>query len=333
MKAIVVTKSGSYRGLQLAEEEIPTPKDNEVLVKVHAASINFADSFTIRMMRWGLSKLKIPGSDVSGTVEVVGNNVKQFKPGDEIYGELGVACGGGYAEYVAATENTLALKPKNLSFEEAAVVPMAGLTALQGLRDHGKIHAGQKVLIQGASGGIGTFAVQIAKSFGTEVTGVCSTKNLDLVRSLGADHVIDYTTEDFTKNGQGYDLILAIKGYHPIRAYKRALSPQGIYVMAGGKMGQIFQGMVIGPRLSEPGGKKLCGFGAKSSQKDLDFLRELIEAGKVKPVIDRSYPLSEIAEAFKYLDQGHVRGKVAITVKENHKTQGEKTVCHAPTNS
>jgi NADPH:quinone reductase-like Zn-dependent oxidoreductase len=302
MKAIAVTKPWSSRSLRLEEVEKPAPKDDEVLVKVHAASINFADSFTIRMIRWGISKVKIPGTDIAGTVEAVGRNVSQFKPGDEVYAELGVVCGGGYAEYVAAAEDNIALKPKNISFEEAAVVPMAGLTALQGLRDHGKIHAGQTVLIQGASGGIGTFAVQIAKSYGTQVTGVCSTKNLELVRSIGADHIIDYTKEDFSKNGQGYDLILAIKGFHPIRAYKRALSPQGIYVMAGGKAGQIFEGMVLGPRLSEPRGKKLCGFGAKSSQKDLDFLRELIEAAKVKPVIDRRYPLSEIAEAFKYLD-------------------------------
>lgn len=316
MKAIVCKIFGSPGVLPLKEVEKPAPNEDEVLVKVRAASINFADSFTLRMIRWGISKITIPGTDIAGIVEAIGSNVKQFKPGDEVYAELGVACGGGYAEYVAAAEDKIALKPRNISFEEAAAVPMAGLTALQGLRDHGKIHAGQKVLIQGASGGIGTFAVQIAKSYGTEVTGVCSTQNLELVRSLGADHVIDYTKEDFTKNGQCYDLILAIKGFHPIHAYKRALSPQGIYVMAGGKMGQIYQGMVIGPRLSEPVGKKLCGFGAKSSQKDLDSLRELIEAGKVKPVIDRRYPLSGIAKAFKYLDQGHVRGKVVIIVDQ-----------------
>jgi NADPH:quinone reductase-like Zn-dependent oxidoreductase len=316
MKAIVCKIFGSPGVLPLKEVEKPAPNEDEVLVKVRAASINFADSFTLRMIRWGISKITIPGTDIAGIVEAIGSNVKQFKPGDEVYAELGVACGGGYAEYVAAAEDKIALKPRNISFEEAAAVPMAGLTALQGLRDHGKIHAGQKVLIQGASGGIGTFAVQIAKSYGTEVAGVCSTQKLELVRSLGADHVIDYTKEDFTKNGQCYDLILAIKGFHPIRAYKRALSPQGIYVMAGGKMGQIYQGMVIGPRLSEPDGKKLCGFGAKSSQKDLDSLRELIEAGKVKPVIDRRYPLSEIAKAFKYLDQGHVRGKVVIIVDQ-----------------
>jgi NADPH:quinone reductase-like Zn-dependent oxidoreductase len=328
MKAIVCTKYGSPDVLKLKDVAKPAPKDDEVLIQVHAVSINFADSFTIRMMRWGISNLITPGTDIAGIVEAVGSNVKQFKPGDEVYAELGVACGGGYAEYVATAEDKIALKPQNISFEEAAVVPMAGLTALQGLRDYGKIQAGQKVLIQGASGGIGTFAVQIAKSYGTEVTGVCSTKNLDLVRSLGADHVIDYIKEDFTKIGQVYDLILAIKGFHPIRAYKRALNPLGIYVMAGGKVGQIFQGMLIGPRLSELGGKTLCGFGAKPSHEDLDFLRELIEAGKVRPVIDRCYPLIGIGEAFKYLDQGHVRGKVAITVEQvGTKTDMKKELC------
>jgi len=319
MKAIVYTKYGSPDVLQFKDVEKLTPRDNEVLIKIHAASVNAydwhfltADIFLIRLMGGGLLKPKDTrlGADIAGRVEAVGKNVKQFQPGDEVFGMVR----GGFAEYACALENALALKPSNLSFEEAAAVPMAAVTALQGLRDEGQIQAGQKVLINGASGGVGTFAVQIAKSFGAEVTAVCSTRNVDQARSLGADHVVDYTKEDFTQSGQQYDLILAANGYHPLSAYKRALTPKGIYVMAGGSMAQIFQAMLMGSWMSETGGRKMGGVTAKRSKKDLAFLKELLEAGKVVPVIDRRYPLSEAAEALRYLGEGHARGKVVITV-------------------
>jgi NADPH:quinone reductase-like Zn-dependent oxidoreductase len=321
MKAIVYTKYGSPDVLELKEVEKPTPKDDEVLIQIHAASVNAydwhfltADIFLIRLMGGGLLKPKNTrlGADIAGRVEAVGRNVKQFQPGDEVFGMVR----GGFAEHACALENALALKPPNLSFAEAAAVPMAGVTALQGLRDTGQIQPGQEVLINGASGGVGTFAVQIAKSFGAEVTAVCSTRNLDQARSLGANHVIDYTKEDFTQSGQQYDLILAANGYHSLSAYKRALTPKGIYVMAGGSTAQIFQAMLLGSWMSETGGKKMGGVSAKRSQKDLVFLRELVEAGKVVPVIDRRYPLSEAAEALRYLGEGHARGKIVITVED-----------------
>ena len=325
MKAIVNTKYGSPDVIQFKDVEKPAPKDDEVLIKIHAASVNAydwhfltADIFLIRLMGGGLLKPKDTrlGADVAGQVEEVGGNVKQFRPGDKVFGDISH---GGFAEYGCAPESRLALKPANLSFEEAAAVPMAALTALQGLRDEGQIQPEQKVLINGASGGVGTFAVQIAKSFGAQVTAVCSTRNLDQARSIGADHIIDYTIEDFTKNGQQYDLILAANGYHPLSAYKRALTPKGIYVMAGGSMAQIFQAILMGSWMSETGGKKIGGVSAKIDQKDLGLIKELIEAGKVKPVIDRRYPLSEAAEALRYLGAGHARGKVVITVEHINK--------------
>ncbi len=322
MKAIVYTRYGPPDVLQLKKVENPTPKDDEVLVEVHAASVNYSNlafvkgkPFMIRLMGSGLLKPKytILGSDVAGRVEAVGRNIKQFQPGDEVYGDLSECGRGGYAEYVAVPENVLALKPINLTFEEAAAVPEAAVVALQGLRDLGRIQPGQKVLISGASGGIGTFAVQIAKSFGAEVTGVCSTRNLDMVRSLGTDHVIDYTQEDFTQNGQRYDLILATVGYRSILDYKRALSPEGIYVCTGGSMAQIFQPMLLGPFLSMGGSQKMVNLTVELSQDDLVFIKELIEAGKVVPVIDRCYPLDEVAEAIRYYGEGHSQGKVVIT--------------------
>ena len=251
MKAILYTKYGSPDVLQLKDVEQPTPKDDEVLIKIRAASVNAydwhfltADIFLIRLMGGGLLKPKDSrlGADVAGRIETVGRNVKQFQPGDEVFGMVK----GGFAEYASAPESALWLKPVNTSFDEAAAIPMAAITALQGLRDEGHIQAGQKVLINGASGGVGTFAVQIAKSFDTEVTAVCSTRNLEQARSIGADHVIDYTKEDFTKNGQQYDLLFAANGYHSLSDYKRALTPKGIYVMAGGSMAQILQSMLMG---------------------------------------------------------------------------------------
>jgi NADPH:quinone reductase-like Zn-dependent oxidoreductase len=328
MKAIVYTKYGPPDVLQLKEVEKPIPKDSEVLIKVFAASVNYNNLLFVKgeplvgRFFTGLlkPKFKTPGNDIAGRVEVVGSKVKQFQPGDEVFGDISECGFGAFAEYVSVPENALALKPVNISFEEAAAVPEAALVALQALCDDGQIRTRQNVLIYGASGGIGTFAVQIAKYFGVKVTGVCSTRNLDMVHSIGADHVIDYTQEDFTKNGQHYDLILATAGYRSIFDYKRALSPGGIYVVTGGSMKQIFQGMLIGPLVSMLGSKKLSSMTVKVN-KDLDFMRELIETGKVKPVIDRHYSLNETAEALRYYGKGHARGKVVITLEPNNKTK------------
>lgn len=323
MKAIVSTKYGPPEVLQFREVDKPAPKDNEILIRIHAASLNAydwhlltADIFLVRLMGGGLfgPKNPIPGADIAGRVEAVGRNVKQFRPGDEVYGDLSACGDGGLAEYASVPESALASKPANLSFEQAAAVPMAAITALQGLRDYGQIQPGERVAINGASGGVGTFAVQIAKSFGAEVTAVCSARNLEQARSLGADHVVDYAKEDFTQNGQQYDLILAANGYHPISAYQRALTPTGIYVMAGGAPKQMFQALLLGPWKSRKGGKEIKIVTAKPNQKDLLVMKGLIEAGKVIPVIDRCYPLSEAVEAFRYLGKGHARGKVVIAM-------------------
>jgi len=327
MKAIVYTKYGPPDVLKLEEVDKPAPDDDGVLVNVQASCINYANSafvrgkpYMVRLMGSGLFKPKyeIPGSDIAGRVEAVGKNVKQFQPGDEVFGDLSECGLGGFAEYVSVPANALVLKPANITFVEAAAVPEAAVVALQGLRDLGKIQAGQKVLINGASGGIGTFAVQIAKSFGAVVTGVCSSKNLDMVRSIGADHVIDYTQEDFTQNGLRYDLILATAGYRSIFDYKRALKPQGIYVCTGGSMAQIFQPMLMGWFVTMNGSRKMVNLAMKPDQKDLAFIKELIEDDKVVPVIDRCYPLSEIAEAIRYYDKGHSCGKVVLAVVNNN---------------
>jgi NADPH:quinone reductase-like Zn-dependent oxidoreductase len=322
MKAIRYPKYGSADDLQLQEVEKPAPKDTEVLVKVHAASVNALDghrlgtSLFVRVVSAGLRKPKDPrfGVDLAGRVEAVGSAVTQFQPGDEVFG----GGAGAFAEYACASENELARKPSGISFETAAAVPVAALTALQGLRDNGQIQPGQKVLINGASGGVGTFAVQLAKAFGAEVTAVCSPRNLDLAHSLGADHVIDYTKNDVTQSGQRYDLILAVNGYHSIFAYRRALRPDGTYVLVGGSkahlMQAVFQAMVLGPLISRTGTQKMRFFIAKLNQKDLAFVGELLEAGKVVPVIDRRYPLGETAEAIRYLEEGHAKGKIVITV-------------------
>jgi NADPH:quinone reductase-like Zn-dependent oxidoreductase len=326
MKAIVNTKYGSPDVLELKEVEKPAIKEDEVLVKIYAAAVNAADwhllrgkPFLVRLMGYGFLKPKknILGLDIAGRVEAVGRNVKQFQPGDEVFGDISL---GGFAEYVSAVESKLVLKPANVSFEEAAAVPVSALTALQALRDEGKIQPGHKVLINGASGGVGTFAVQIAKSFGAEVTAVCSTNKMEMVRSIGADHVIDYTKEDFTKNGLRYDLIIAANGYHPISDYKRALSPKGIYVMAGGSGTQMFEVMLAGPVISMTGSKKMRGVMARPNKKDLVFLKELLESGKIKPVMDRRYPLSKVADAIRYLEEGHALGKVVITFEHEDKT-------------
>lgn len=319
MKSIQYEKYGSPDVMELRDVPKPEPNDDQVLIKIQAASVNAydwhfltADIFLIRFMGGGVFKPKYTGlgADIAGIVEEVGKNITQFKPGDEVFGMVR----GGFAEYACAKEASLALKPSNLSFDEAAAVPMAGITALQGLRNEGQIQSGQKVLINGASGGVGTFAVQIAKSFDAEVTAVCSSQNVEQAHSIGADHVIDYTKEDFTRSGKQYDIIFAANGYHKLSAYKRALTPKGIYIMAGGTMRQIFQSMLLGWLYSEKNGRKMSGVSAKGNQKDLVNLKELIESGKVTPVIDKRYPLSEAAEALRYLGAGHARGKLVITV-------------------
>jgi NADPH:quinone reductase-like Zn-dependent oxidoreductase len=323
MKAIVCERYGPPDVLRLAEVEKPIPKANEVLIKVRAASLNsydwhmlMADPFMVRLTGGGLLKPKnrIIGADMAGRVEAAGVQATQFKPGDEVFGDLARWGCGACAEYVCAPEEALAPKPKNMTFEQAAAAPMAALTALQGLRDKGHIQQGRKVLVNGASGGVGTFAVQLAKFFGVEVTAVCSAGNMGMARSLGADHVIDYTKEDFTRSGRQYDLILAANGFHPLGDYKRALAPGGSYVMTGGSMKQIFHAMLLAPWFSLSGNKKMGGIVAHANQKDLAFIKELMENGKVVPVIDRVYPLAEVPEALRYLVAGHARGKVVIEI-------------------
>ena len=319
MKAILLTQYGSPDVLQFKEVEKPVPNDGEILVKIQAASTNPLDWHLMRgapflaRLAGGLRKPKDPrlGADFAGRVKAVGNNVTQFQPGDEVFGVYT----GSFAEYASVPENRVVLKPTTSSFEEAAAIPVAAITALQGLRDTGHIHSGQKVLVNGASGGVGTFAVQIARSYGTEVTGVCSTRNVDLVRSIGADHVIDYTQEDFTRNGRRYDLIYDAVGNRSVSDYKRALNPEGMCVIAGFQnLPRLFEHMVLGPLRSKTGDKKVGLMGiAKPNQKDLVYVKELVEARKVVPVIDRCYALREVPEALRYLEAGHARGKVVIT--------------------
>ena len=322
MKAIVQNEYGSPDVLKLKEVDKPVVKENDVLVSVHAAALNAGDYFSMRGSPWlarftvGFPKPKnyILGWDVAGHVEAVGKNVKRFQPGDEVF----ASCNGTLAEYACAAEDKFAMKPTNLTFEQAAAVPTAAITALQGLRDAGKVQPGQKVLINGASGGVGTFAVQIAKSFGAEVTGVCSTRNVDMVRSIGADHVIDYTQEDFTQSGQRYDLILDNVANRSFSDLRHALTPLGIIIPNSGHggMGYVIKALLLSPFMRQQGRMYL----ASSNNKDLVVLKELIEAGKVTPVIDRTYPLSDTPEAFRYLEEGHARGKVVITVEHNNKT-------------
>ena len=323
MKAVVYYNYGSPDVLKFEEIEKPAVADNQVLIKVRAASVNPLDwhfmrgtPYVVRLIMAGLLKPKDKrlGVDVAGQVEAVGRNVTQFKPGDEVFG----ACRGAFAEYACTSESALAMKPDNVTFEQAASIQVAALTALQGLRDKGRIQPGQKVLINGAAGGVGTFAVQIAKSFGAEVTGVCSTRNVDMVRSIGADRVIDYTQEDFTKTGQRYDLILDCVGNHSLLTCRRFLTPKGIHVGVGGPSGPWMIGplarAITGPVLSWFVSQKFLTFMAKSNKEDLTIMRELMATGKVTPVIDRRYKLSEVPEAVRYLEEGHARGKVIITV-------------------
>jgi NADPH:quinone reductase-like Zn-dependent oxidoreductase len=332
MKAIVYHDFGSPDVLRLEEIEKPVPNDNQLLIRVRGASVNPLDwhymegtPYLGRLVEFGLLKPKVTrlGVDFAGTVEAVGKNITQFKPGDDVFGGKT----GAFAEYVVVREDrAVVLKPANMTFEQAASLPIAAITALQALRDKGKIQPGQKVLINGASGGVGTFAVQIAKSFGAEVTGVCSGRNADMVRSIGADHVIDYTKEDFTKGEQRYDLILDNVGNRSLLECRRVLNPTGIYVGIGG--GGVNDGRWTGPLI---GVIKMLGLKpfvtqemslmlAEMNKKDLTILGDLMQAGKVKPVIDRTYTLSQLPEALRYLEEGHARGKVIITVGDNNET-------------
>jgi NADPH:quinone reductase-like Zn-dependent oxidoreductase len=326
MKAIVYHNDGSPDVLKCKEIEKPAPGDDEVLIKVRAASVNPLD---VGMMRHpflrrilsALSKRKSrrPGRDVAGQVEAVGSNVTHFKPGDAVFGW----CGGAFAEYACTSESKLVMKPDNASFEQAAAVPVAGLTALQGLRDAGEVQQGQKVLINGASGGVGTFAVQIAKSFGAHVTAVCSPRNVDMARTIGADRVIDYTREDFTKGGELYDVIFDLVANHSFSARRRVLNPKGISIGAGivglgDSVIRLLSHMITELVLSRFVSQKFVTLMAKLSKEDLVIMGELIETGKVTPVIDRRYSLSETPEALRYLEQGHARGKVVITLEHNH---------------
>ena len=322
MKAIVWTEYGPPDVLQLREIAKPTPKDNEALVRVHASSLNGADletlrgDFIVRMAAPRSPMYKILGTDIAARIEAVGGNVGQFQPGDEIWGDLS-ACGwGAFAEYVCVPENELRLKPANVTWEEAAAVPQAAVLALQYLRDKRPIQPGQKVLINGAGGGVGTFAVQIAKYFGAEVTGVDGTMKLDMLRSIGADHVIDYTKQDFTKGGQRYDLILDVVARRSIFAYRRALNPDGVCLFVGGSTATVFQALLLGPLISRMGSQQMgIVMWKPNNEEALAFLEELFEAGKVVPVIDRRYPLSEVPEALRYLqDEPHL-GKIVITMR------------------
>ena len=320
MKAVHYSRYGSPEVIRAEDADVPVPGENDVLISVHAASVNAydwhvltADIFLVRFMGGGFLKPNDPrlGTDVAGVVDAVGSGVSEFNVGDRVFGMVK----GGFAEYACAPARAFAPMPVNATFELAAAVPLAGITALQGLRDAGGITPGQRVLVNGASGGVGTFAVQIAKSYDTEVTAVCSTRNVQQAREIGADHVIDYTCEDFTSNGVAYDLVFAANGFRTLSAYRRSLSPRGVFVMAGGTPAQNFQSMLFGSLMSEKGGRKMTGFMARNSRDDLMVLKNLYEEGAILPVIDRRYPLEEAASAMEYLGQGHARGKVIIHVE------------------
>ena len=322
MKAIVCEKYGSAEMLELKEVKMPVPADHQVLVKIHSSSLNYGNLVLLKgkpflaRFAFGLTKPKypIPGGDIAGTVEAIGKDVTLFNEGDEVFGDLSGCGWGGFAEYAAVPESALAIKPANISFEEAAAAPMAGVTALQGLRDKGSIQSGHKVLIYGASGGVGTFAVQIAKSFGAEVTGVCSTRNTEILHSIGASHIIDYTKEDFSRRKERYDLVLGVNGSNSISAYRRVLKPAGKFIHVGGSESQLYQTLLLGPFISIIGSRKISSLLQRANQKDLNDVRVLLEDGKIKPVIDKRFKLSEVTEAFNYFQEGHAQGKVVVTV-------------------
>jgi NADPH:quinone reductase-like Zn-dependent oxidoreductase len=324
MKAIICNHYGGPETLRLQEVSKPTPLEDEVLIRIRATSINARDwrmmhaiPFFIRLMPGGFwrPKNRILGADLAGQVEAIGRNVKHFKPGDEVFGYLPGKTGcGTFTEYVCAPQNLIALKPANLTFEQSAAVPLAAVTALQGLRDAGNIQPGQKVLIQGASGGVGTFAVQLGKAFGAEVTAVCSTRNLEMARSLGAARVIDYTKVDFMEYSQQYDLILVVNGYHPISDYLRVLKLGGSCVVAGGSMRQLMQASMASRKKTQPGSPRVVTLILKQDPGDLELIQSLLETGKIVPVIDFAYPLEKTPEAFRQYEREHSRGKFVIHV-------------------
>ena len=326
MQAMVYTEYGSPDVLRLAEIAAPAPGDDDVLIRVHAAGVNAGDwhllrgePFLIRLTA-GLRRPKHPilGADVAGRVEAVGRNVTELQPGDEVFGDLSDSGYGAFAEYVAVPAHTVTRKPAGLSFARAAAVPSAALTALHGLRDEAQVQPGQRVLINGASGGVGSFAVQIAKALGAVVTGVTSTRNVELVRSLGADHVVDYTQEDFTRAGQRYDVILDTAAFRPFAEHERALAPGGVYVLVGGSFRQNLAVMALGPWRSRRSGLRFRTFVKQPKPHNLAFVRELLEAGRLAPAIDRCYPLDKAAEALRYLGTRRARGKVVITIGQGH---------------
>lgn len=324
MKAIICPKYGPPSVLQLQEMEKPSPQFDEVLVQIHAASLNSrdvrimrADPAVMRLIPGNLfrPKIKVLGADFAGVVEEAGVGISQFKPGDEVFGFMPTSTRRGtLTEYVCAKEYLVAKKPANLTFEQAAAVPLAALTALQSMRDYGRIQHGQKVLIYGASGGVGTYAVQLAKVFGAQVTAVCSTRNLEVVRSLGADQVIDYTAEDFTISGTQYDLILTINGYYPIRDFLRVLKPNGSYIVVGGSLKQIIQAGIKKSKDTTNGRQNIAIASLTPGQSDLWFLKDLLESGKLRPIIDAVYPLNETTQAFQYFEKVHPQGKVIISI-------------------
>lgn len=312
MKAVVYNRKSYPDRLVFCDINKPVPNDNEVLIKVHAVSLNAAD---YRSMKMGLiPKRKIFGADIAGRIESVGKNISLFKPGDEVMGDLASYGFGGLAEYVTAPERAVIIKPDQISFEDGATLPMAAMTALQALRNSANIQKGQKVLIVGSSGGVGTFAIQLSKYFEAEVTGVCSSKNVQQTLSLGADYVIDYTKENFMKREKQYNIILGINGNYPLLAYKKILTSNGIYVMVGGSLSQIFKSLLFGWILSF-GSKKMKSLAAKANKPDLELLATLLEKGNIKPVIDRRYSLDKTADAMNYLKQGHPTGKVVINIE------------------
>lgn len=323
MKAIIYTEYGTPNNLQLREVTKPDPGDDEVLIEVQAVGLNAADRlllagkpFLLRLMTGGLRRPRYPtlGADVAGRVAAVGRSVTTFRPGDELFGDLSGCGWGGLAEFVCAREEALVAKPHNLSFAEAAAIPMAAVTALQGLRTAGNIQAGQSVLIHGASGGVGSYAVQLGRAFGAEVTAVCGPRHVERARTLGAGHVMDYTQEDFARNGPRYDLLLVANGDRPLGAYLSALRPGGICVVSGGALPQLFQAMLLGPWHARSRGKRLATVSSQPNKADLTLVKELVEAGKVVPLVERCYPLAESADAFRALGEGHARGKVVVAL-------------------
>jgi NADPH:quinone reductase-like Zn-dependent oxidoreductase len=326
MKAVVYRAYGSPDVLRLMDIDKPTPADDEVLVRVQASSVNAADwrlmradPFVARLYTGLLkpTRIQTPGADIAGCVEAVGRHVRQFQPGDAVFGDLSADHFGGFAEYVCARNDRLVMKPACIPFEVAAAVPMAALAALHALRDKGRIRPGQSVLVHGASGGVGTFAVQLAKVFGAEVTAVCSTEKMAMTHALGADHVIDYRQVDFTLGGRSYDLILAINGHRSIFDYRRALTARGCCVMVGGQLGQLIPTLLFGPWLSRSSGQRLVTLTSAPNSADLVELRDLLASGRITPVIDRIYPLAEAAAAIRHVEQGHAAGKVVLTLEQH----------------